>query len=155
MNEESDNSSKPEPSEQKEVKQQSPPSTPLIHEENKQEPKSLINPLIQRMNGTPTTSILKKRTSIAGSCGKNINKELNAECESNNTPNKRRVSFCESVQIEEIEPNPAKSLFNRSTPRIQNRAKLVLSPYFNKPNSSPISTNPNTNSPAEIGRAHV
>ncbi len=147
LNEESNSSNKPASIELKE-QQQSPPSTPLIHEENKQEPKSLINPIIQRMNGTPTTSILKKRTSIAGSCGKNINKELNAECDSNNTPNKRRVSFCESVQIEEIEPNPAKSLFNRSTPRIQNRAKLVLSPYFNKPNSSPISTNTNTNSPA-------
>ena len=50
--------------------------------------------------------------------------------EEGGTPNRRRVSFCDSVQIEEIEPNLNKSLF-RSTPKPPSRAKLVLSSYFN------------------------
>ena len=52
------------------------------------------------------------------------------------------MSFCDSVQIEEIESNKnAKSVF-RTTPKIAsiNKAKLVLSPYFNK---SPTSSNQN------------
>ncbi len=53
------------------------------------------------------------------------------------------MSFCDAVQIEEIESNNnAKSVF-RTTPKVStiNKAKLVLSPYFNK---SPTSSNQNS-----------
>jgi len=98
--------------------------------------------LIQKSNGTPTTSILKKRLIEAKVNNSASKKMINISAaalfaDADNTPNKRRVSFCESVQIEEIEPNFNKSLF-RSTPKPQNRAKLVLSSYFNnKQNTSP------------------
>jgi hypothetical protein len=50
------------------------------------------------------------------------------------------VSFCDSVQIEEIEPNSNKSIF-RTTPRVpsSNKAKLVLSPYFTTPQANTTS----------------
>lgn len=101
--------------------------------------------LIHKSNGTPTTSILKKRlieSKIHHSATKKMVNISSAALFEDCTPtNKRRVSFCESVQIEEIEPNFNKSLF-RSTPKPQNRAKLVLSSYFNnKQPSSPSSLN--------------
>jgi trimeric autotransporter adhesin len=111
--------------------------------------------LIQKLNNTPTTSILKKRelqnkqSKSFNSASKNINLSASfaiastQEQESNLTPNKRRVSFCESVQIEEIEPNANKSMF-RTTPKMPNRAKLVL---FNNNNSSNSMLNRQFSSP--------
>lgn len=41
------------------------------------------------------------------------------------------MSFCESVRVEEIEPNFNKTVFFRTTiPK--NKAKIVLSPFFNQ-----------------------
>lgn len=86
---------------------------------------------------TPTASILKKRKTL-----------LNPEDLTNDrdTPSKRRVSFCDSVQVEEIEPNANKSIF-RSTPRMPNK-KLVVSPFLNKsqPQSANVSNSSNLES---------
>lgn len=125
--------------------------------------------LITKLNNTPTTSILKKRLSrltnaqsitsaelvlssfVKDPVPSNLNSNLNTVIENGTPNNKRRVSFCDSVQVEEIEPNFNKSCFNRSTPRLQNKAKIVLSPYFAKNNintSTPqtsSSTTPNQN----------
>jgi len=94
-------------------------------------PSEIVNEAIQKLNDTPT-SILKKRPqsrlTIHG-INLQVSKSIDDLEDGNNTPGKRRVSFCESVKVEEIEPNFNKS-FTRLTPRIQNRAKLVLSPYF-------------------------
>lgn len=104
--------------------------------------------LIQKANGTPTTSILKKRLIESkvnhSATKKTINISSSALFAEENTPNKRRVSFCESVRIEEIEPNFNKSLF-RSTPKPQNRAKLVFSSsHLNNKQSSISSSNNNS-----------
>jgi len=104
--------------------------------------------LIQKLNSTPTTSILKKKAlqaKINASASKSFSlstsiTNVTVVNDNNLTPNKRRVSFCESVQIEEIEPNANKSLF-RTTPKMPNRAKLML---FNNNNTNRqvSSTNP-------------
>lgn len=129
------------------------PSTPLskqLNNSHSQLAKSLnTSPstaaLIHKSNGTPTTSILKKRlleSKVNHSASrKMINMSSSALfAEENGTPNKRRVSFCAEVQIEEIEPNFNKAF--RSTPKPQNRAKLVLSSYFNNKQqvSSPVAS---------------
>lgn len=96
--------------------------------------------LIQKLNSTPTTSILKKKAlqaKINASASKSFSlstsiTNVTVVNDNNLTPNKRRVSFCESVQIEEIEPNANKSLF-RTTPKMPNRAKLML---FNNNNTN-------------------
>lgn len=88
--------------------------------------KKTTDDLMHRLNNTPTTSILKKKL---------INHSETVIAFDLDTPGKRRVSFCESVRIEEIEPNFRKSIF-RSTPRGQNKAKIVLSPYFGNKNST-------------------
>ena len=124
-----------------------------------------INP-----SALPTVSILKKRRSA--------NYNLNDLASQNDTPSKvrvyliegnyrifniinlkRRVSFCESVQIEEIEANNNAKSVLRTTPKVAptNRAKLVLTPYFNKSptnvssQSSLSECNSLTNSPQSIG----
>lgn len=56
------------------------------------------------------------------------------------------MSFCESVRVEEIEPNFNKTVFFRTTiPK--NKAKIVLSPFFNQKqlqhHQQQISVNPN------------
>ncbi len=92
----------------------------------------------QKLN-TPT-SILKKR----GISKLDLNplKSSSQPGANNDTPSKRRVSFCESIQVEEIEPNFNKSLFTRVTPKAQ-KSKVVLTPYFNKTNTA---LNPSNNS---------
>jgi len=97
--------------------------------------------LIQKLNDTPTTSILKKKLTESKVSHSAV-KHLTYGNGDSGTPNKRRVSFCEAVQIEEIEPNANKSLFNRSTPKP--RAKLVLTSYFN---------NKQITSPAMVGNS--
>ena len=80
---------------------------PVIEDEVSTEPskppKKTTEDLLHRLNNTPTTSILKKRMS------KLMNQSETLIID-NDTPGKRRVSFCEAVQVEEIEPN-----FNKST----------------------------------------
>ena len=93
--------------------------------------KKTTDDLMHRLNNTPTTSILKKKI---------VNHSETLIAFDLDTPGKRRVSFCESVRIEEIEPNFRKSIF-RSTPRAQNKAKIVLSPYFGNKNSAPSPNN--------------
>jgi len=135
--------------------------------------------LIQKLNSTPTTSILKKKAQQdhrlnSPANGKGINLSASfamtttttTTTESNLTPNKRRVSFCESIQIEEIEPNANKSLF-RTTPKMPNRAKLVLfnnvnnncmlnrhvsSPLASSSSSSTLAGNSLLNSPANTAQ---
>jgi hypothetical protein len=120
-------------------------------------PQLTTDTLLQRLNNTPTTSILKKRISkLAGNApvddttltlAQSViqisqNKILDALRNKSNTPLigvKRRVSFCESVKIEEIEPNNKnfnRSLLSRSIPKLQNKSKIVLSPYFSNSNSN-------------------
>ena len=103
------------------------------------------NGLAHRLN-TPT-SILKKK-GVSKLVGENSGSALknNPLLTSNDTPGKRRVSFCDSIQVEEIEPNLNKSTFARATPKVQNKAKLVLTPYFNKSNSSVLNNTSSTNS---------
>ncbi|RNA45198.1 telomere-associated RIF1 [Brachionus plicatilis] len=96
-------------------------------------PKNTTDDLIHKLNNTPTTSILKKKM---------MNQSEPVIPFDLDTPGKRRVSFCESVRIEEIEPNFRKSIF-RSTPRIQNKAKIVLSPYFGSKNPAQNVPSPN------------
>ena len=134
-------------------------------------PKSVLttDTLLHKLNNTPTTSILKKRLSklladtekqqqqlqhhhhTSSSSGNTLAQSIIQISESTTTTPmgsiKRRVSFCESVQIEEIEPNNNgmnKSLLGRSIPRLQNKAKLVLSPYFSAKNSQSLNLVPNS-----------
>ncbi|CAF0955839.1 unnamed protein product [Brachionus calyciflorus] len=138
-----------------ELVSQTPKLEPVIEDEatDSSKTKKSTDDLLHKLNNTPTTSILKKKLAKMNQSETMINIDLD-------TPGKRRVSFCEAVQVEEIEPNFNKSIFNRSTPRVQNKAKIVLSPYFGNKNnlgnspasvvSSPITTNSSQTSTSMI-----
>jgi hypothetical protein len=83
---------------------------------------------------TPTSILKKRAASKAPEIG--ISKTTSALI-NDDTPSKRRVSFSATIQVEEIEPNASKSLFTRvATPKAQNKAKIVLTPHFNKSSNS-------------------
>lgn len=73
-----------------------------------------------------TSTELVIKSSITGSVLSSIKSNLNSVSENGTPNNKRRVNFCDSVQVEEIEPN-----FNKSW-----STTIVLSPYFAKNNTS-------------------
>lgn len=77
----------------------------------KQKQANTTDELMHRLNNTPTTSILKKRLARVSEILVSSMPSMELTAANNDTPSKRRVSFCESVQIEEIEPNSNKSVF--------------------------------------------
>ena len=114
----------------------SPPSTPVITESKTDVTLTDVQISVQK-SGTPTMSILKKKSRLNMSCSA-ASSEFSLLGNLESSANKRRVSFCDAVRIEEIEPNSNKSMINRAAIKAaQNKAKLVL---FNNKMSAAVSS---------------